>query len=107
VDVREPLYGTLLSASANGTGSGFDNRGAADFGFLAWWVTGNSAVFTIQAAVDNLRYLPVLTVTAAANTTGTAALSAYYPWLRAIAGQMASAAGGSAQLSVYWQGGQP
>lgn len=106
MDVREPLYATLLSASANGTGSGFDMRGAANFAFLAWWVTANSAVFDVQASVDGQRYLSFLSVTAAANTTGTANISAFYPWVRAVARHIASAAGGSAQLNVYWQAGQ-
>lgn len=106
MDVREPLYATLLSASANITGQGVDMRGAANFAFLAWWVTGNSAVFDVQASIDNDRYLPILTVTALANTTGTANISAYFPYVRGVARQMASAAGGSAQLNLYWQGGQ-
>lgn len=98
----------LLSAQASQvTGSGFDARNAGGAAFMSYFVTGNSAVFDLQAAADNLRYLTFATFTAAANTTGSANYSAFYPWVRAVARSIASAAGGSAQVSIYWQGCMP
>lgn len=97
----------LTTQAANGTGSGFDCRNVGAEAFMSYFVTGNSAIFELQAAADGIRYLTFATLTGAANTTGTANYSAYYPWVRAVARSVYSAAGGSAQVSIYWQASQP
>ncbi len=97
--------GPLLSATAQVTGNGMDCRAAADFGFLFYHCTGNSAIFDVQASPDGVNWIPFATYTATNGGSATAHVSAFLPYVRAVARSIYSAAGGSARLYAWYQPG--
>jgi hypothetical protein len=96
----------LASARATqGTGSGVDCRHTSHFAWLRWCVSGNSAVFSLDASDDAQTWLAALTVTATVGTTGYSSLAGYFPYVRANVTKVASAAGGSAQVTIFYAPG--
>lgn len=96
----------LATASGNRTGGAVDLRDFPNYGLLGWRCSGNSAIAELQAAPDDTGYATFLTITATVGQTGVAAVSAWYPYVRAIARSVYSAAGGSAQISFNYTPGR-
>lgn len=92
-------YSVQSAAPATGTGSALDCR--ATRGFYAYgFVTGGSAVLTVQAAqsIDtDAAWLPVVTVTATNGDPASATNLNYYPYLR---GHYSGYAGATASLFI-------
>lgn len=84
--VKDFRDGFLLSGVGTGvgvTGTGRDVHNAANFAYLEYASWSPSAILVLQASHDNTGWLPVMTVTATP-TSGTAQISAFYPYVRAI-----------------------
>ena len=96
---------SLVSASGNRTGSGIDCRNAANYGLLSYFCVGNSAIFDVKTGPDGAVYQTALSITATAGTSAIVQVSAFWPYVRADARSIYSAAGGSAVLSVHWAPG--
>lgn len=103
--VLNPPDPWLLSAqAANGTGSARDTRHALNAAYLTYFASGNSAIFNLEASHNSTGWMVVATYTATGgNFTGTAQIDGYFPYVRANATSVYSAAGGSAQLWVNYQ----
>lgn len=109
--ITNPANFLLSGVTANGTGSAtgrIPNANVLDCragwgAYLHYECAGNSAIFDVQASYDIARgWQTIATYTATATQTGTANHSAIYPFVRAVARSIYSAAGGSAQLWVFW-----
>jgi hypothetical protein len=98
--------GYLISgASANGIGSALDLRAAPPHGYLYYFASAASAIFGLEASHDKTAWVPINSITASGNATGTGQYSAgYYPYLRA---RMTAYSGSNttAQLWVYYAAG--
>lgn len=97
--------GYLFTAQSanNNSGSALDMRGAWPAAFFQFGSISASAVLTIQASHDLTAWNNVLTVTATTGagglaTTGTAQISAYYPFVR---GQITAYSGGGNTATVW------
>ncbi len=78
-----PAYGYLLSGTTvSGASDAMDCRYAFNYAYVHY-AAAVSAVIRIDASFDATAWQPVLTVTAT-NTTGTAQVSAYYPYVRGV-----------------------
>lgn len=99
--IANPAAFLLSGANASGAGGAIDCR-ASWGGYLHYEASGNSAIFDLQASPDQSRWMTFATYTATATQSGTAQHSAYYPYVRAVAHSVYSAAGGSANVWVFW-----
>ena len=95
----------LFSAkAANGTGSARNTKHTLTVGYLTYWAAGNSAIFNLEASHNSTGWMVHSTYTATGGSfTGTAQITGYFPYVRANAVGIYSAAGGSAQLYVNYQ----
>lgn len=76
--------GYLLSGTtASGGGDVMDCRYTQNFGYLTYMTYSPSAILKLQASHDSTGWLDVLTVTGTP-TTGTAQVSAFFPYLRGV-----------------------
>lgn len=85
-DIISNPGGYLLSGSGTGvaiTGSPADCRACQNFAYLEYASYSPSAILVLQASHDGNGYLTVMTVTATPNS-GTAQISAFYPFVRGI-----------------------
>lgn len=64
------------------TGTGVDMRATRNFAYMMYASYSPSAILRLDASHDNTGWLTVMTVTATP-TSGTAQISAYYPYVRA------------------------
>lgn len=81
--------GYLFSATkAQITSSAQDTRACKDYGFLWYQVSGQSAIFNLEASHDLTAWHIILQRTATATETGSAQIQGYYPFIR---GQIAKA----------------
>lgn len=108
--VYSDLAGSLLvSASANnasGAGStALDLRASQPWGILETKCTGNSAILDFQYSPNNVDWATALSITATNGGTAFAQISAFYPYVRAQARLVYSAAGGSAVAHAYYRAG--
>jgi hypothetical protein len=96
-------YSFLLSGdNASGAGSVIlDNRRSLNYGLLLYATYSPSAVLSLQASHDGTGWLNVLTVTGTP-TSGTAQVSAYYPYLR---GVKVTGWSTTASAIMFWAGG--
>lgn len=105
-----PIYtqreGYLISGrSANTLGSALDLRACPPIGYLYYFCSAASAIFGLEASHDRTAWVAINSITAAADTTGTAQYSAgYYPYLRAVSTAY-SGSNTTAQLWVYYAAG--
>lgn len=94
----------LDNAASAGSGAAADMRAGANYAFLAYRVPAASAIVQIQAGHDSTAWGNVLTVTAT-NTYGTAQISAFYPYVRAVASAVYSGGGNTGFPTVHWTPG--
>lgn len=92
----------LSGVAANSAGPAYDMRAALSVAYLFYVATANSAIFNLEASHDSTGWMVVSTYTATATQSGTAQINGYYPYVRANAVSIFSAAGGSAQLTVHY-----
>lgn len=64
------------------TGTGVDYRAAKNYAFVVYQSYAPSAILALDASHDNTGWLTVMTVTATPSS-GTAQISAFYPYVRA------------------------
>jgi hypothetical protein len=84
--VKDFRDGFLLSGVGTGvgvTGTGRDCHNAANFAYLEYASWSPSAILVLQVSHDNTGWMTFATVTATP-TTGTAQISAFLPYVRAI-----------------------
>lgn len=80
------LSGTTASGAGGGTtfgSAGMDTRNAANFAYLEYASWSPSAILKLEASHDRTGWLPVMTVTATPSS-GTAQISAYFPYVRGV-----------------------
>jgi len=76
--------GFLLSGTtASGAGVVMDTRKTTNYGYLEYATYSPSAILKLEASHDGTGWLPVITVTGTP-TSGTAQISAYYPYVRGV-----------------------
>jgi len=76
--------GVLLSGTtASGAGGALDLRASRNYGYLFYATYSPSAILKLEASHDSTGWLPVLTVTGTP-TSGTAQISAFYPYVRGV-----------------------
>lgn len=76
--------GVLLSGTtASGAGAALDLRSTRNYGYLFFATYSPSAILKLEASHDRTGWLPVLTVTGTP-TSGTAQISAFYPYVRGV-----------------------
>lgn len=74
----------LISGQLTSGGySGKDMRNAANYAYLEYATLSPSAILGLDASKDNTGWMRVMTVTGT-TTTGTAQLSAFYPFVRGV-----------------------
>lgn len=107
MDMSHRQSGFLVrSASANGvTGSALDCLLAPNYGILTYSVGGNSAIWDLMVAADNSIFVTALSVTSTAASSAQLQISAYYPYIKAGARLIYSAAGGSAVVTINYTPG--
>lgn len=78
-------HGFLLSGQlTSGAGADvMDARATRNFGYLEYASYAPSAIISLQTSHDGTGWMHAITVTAT-TTTGTAQVSAYYPWIRGV-----------------------
>lgn len=78
----------LLSGQGTGAPSAFgtpqDFRATRNFGYLEYNCGSPSAILHLQASKDSTGWMTIMTVTAVP-ATATAQISAFYPYMRALA----------------------
>ncbi len=85
------------------TSSAIDTRACKDYGYLWYQVSGQSAVFTVDASHNLTAWHEVLRRTATATETGTAQLQGYYPYMRAqIAKAYTGTGGATSATATVW-----
>ena len=101
--VLNPPDPWLFSAqAANGTGSARNTRHALNAAYLTYIASANSAIWNLEASHNGSGWMVIATYTATATQTGTAQIQGYFPYVRANAVSVYSAAGGSAKLWVHY-----
>lgn len=85
-------------------GDWIDLRACAPYGYLQYATPAQSAVFTLQVSVDRVDAINALTVSAS-NTTGTAQISAFYPFMRAVPNAIYSGGGNTGFPVVHYTPG--
>lgn len=102
--IANPSTFLLSGQTASAYGSpALDTRCMYPATYVMYVAGGSSAVLSIQASHDGTGWMPALTVTATP-TTGTAQISAYYPYVRAVVNACYSAAGGTGSAYLYYGG---
>lgn len=102
--------GYLFSATvAEGTGAAVDCRHCADYGYL-WYVTSaQSAIFNVEASFNTTAWNIVSTYTAVSAVTATAQIVGYYPYVRGNISKLYSGTGGdssaTARVWLHWSPG--
>ena len=96
----------LNSAGSAGSGAAFDMRNGANYAMLSHQVPAASAIVQVQASHDGTAWGNVLTVTAVAGY-GMAQISAYYPFVRAVASAVYSGGGNTGFARVFFSPGLP
>lgn len=92
-EVQDRKDGYLINfTTASGAQNIIDNRNGANFAFLAYGCFSPSAILKLEASHDKTGWFPVLTVTAAP-ASGTAQISAYYPFVRGVVNASYAATG--------------
>jgi hypothetical protein len=97
--------GFLVSGqSAEGTGGVIlPTFNAANYGYLWYQASGESAIFNLEASHDSTGWLIVATYTATATLTGTAQIAGMFPYLRANVTELYTATGaGGTATGVLW-----
>ena len=98
--------GYMFSAQAAvGTSEVFNCTATQPQGRLWWQSSGESAVFNFQASHDGSVWGVVETYTATATQTGTANLTGYYPYVRAVVTWVTTRTAvttATGTLWVYW-----
>lgn len=97
----------LLSGSANGSASAgavIDARYARNFGYMQYVTPTQSAVFTLQAAVDSTGWMAIGTYSAS-NTTASAQMTGFYPYVRAQVNAIYSGGGNTGFPVVHYTPG--
>ena len=98
--------GYLLSAvSAEDTGAAMDCRACANYGYLYYQASGQSAIFNVEASHDGDSWMTVATYTATATQEGTAQYAAYYPYVRGNVAELYSGAGKTGVIWAYYAPG--
>lgn len=83
-EVQDRKDGYLVNfTTASGASQIIDNRNGANFAFLAYGCFSPSAILKLEASYNGSGWLPVLTVTALP-ASGSAQISAYYPYVRGV-----------------------
>lgn len=76
--------GFLLSGTTtSGGGTPIDARAARNYAYLEYVTYSPSAILKLQVSHDSTGWMDALTVTGTP-TTGTAQISAYYPYVRGV-----------------------
>lgn len=104
--IRNNPAAFLLSGQGTGVsalGAAMDARGATNFAYLEYASYSPSAVLILQASKDGSGWMNVLTVTATP-TTGTAQISAFYPYVR---GAYSTGWSVSASANLHYSPGLP
>lgn len=94
----------LSGQTTSGVGAVMDCRAALNYGFLAYWSNGPSAVIKFDASHDGTGWLPVLTVTASP-TTASAQVSAFYPYVRGVVNSAFGGGGSTGSAFMHYSPG--
>lgn len=81
--LTNPATYLLNSTTASGGGTPMDNRAGMNFGYLVYATYSPSAILAFEASHDSTGWLRVMTVTGTPSS-GTAQISAYYPYVRGV-----------------------
>lgn len=99
--LNNPAGFLLSGVSASGGGRAMDCRNTMNFGYLEYVTYAPSAVLKLQVSHDSTGWMDALTVTGTP-TTGTAQISAYYPYVR---GVFSTGYSTTASAVMYYQPG--